>query len=107
MPEPKTSRGETVERIRIFLASPGDLKPERDVAARLIRGHAGEPGRLQARFHGQVELTLTDWPMEPALNDRPVQATLPPPRDHDIVVAIFFSTMGSVSELEHFARGAL
>jgi tetratricopeptide (TPR) repeat protein len=73
--------------IRIFVASPSDVKQER-LALR------GVMPRLEARFQSRVRLESLFWETEGYTADRVIQDQLPRPSDFDIVVLILWSTLG-------------
>src|ERR1700722_15332971 len=77
------------ERIRIFISSPADVRPERLKAEQII-------ARLDREFayHFHVEAVL--WEREPLVATHHFQDpdNMPPPRGTDIVVVILWSRLG-------------
>ena len=90
---------ETATRVRIFVSSPSDVRPERLIAERLIR-------RLDAEFayHFHVEPVL--WEREPLVASEHFQTSVTPPRETDIVVVILWSRLGVPLPIEKF-RGPI
>ena len=74
-------------RVRIFISSPGDVRPERLIAQRIIE-------RLDREFayHFQVEPVL--WERKPLVASKHFQDSITPPHETDIVVVILWSRLG-------------
>ncbi|MBF0585218.1 MAG: ATP-binding protein [Magnetococcales bacterium] len=74
--------------IRIFISSPGDVNPEREVARRVIE-------RLNREFsyHFRIEAVL--WEREPLIATEHFQTMITPPSETDIVVVVVWSRLGS------------
>lgn len=74
-------------RIRIFISSPSDVRPERLIAERVV-------GKLAREFahHFAVEAIL--WEREPLTADAHFQEGIVPPRQTDIVLVMLWSRLG-------------
>ncbi len=88
-------------KLRIFISSPSDVRPERLIAERVIARLDQEFGH---RFH--VEAVL--WEREPLVASRHFQdiGNIPPPHTTDIVVVIVWSRLGLQLPVDRF-RGSL
>ena len=82
--------------VRIFISSPGDVNPEREVAKRVI-------DRLAREFslHLRVEAML--WEREPLIATENFQTMITPPSESDITVVILWSRLGSFLPPENFS----
>jgi hypothetical protein len=78
----------SVERMRIFISSPGDVAEERVLANNLVR-------RLADVYADQLWIEPVFWEHEPLLATGTFQAQIPPPRDCEVVVCIFWSRLGT------------
>lgn len=87
------------QKIRIFVSSPADVRPERLIAERLIR-------RLSREFayHFIVEPVL--WEREPLTAGAHFQDNIVPPRETDLVVCILWSRLGVILPRDRF-QGAI
>lgn len=87
------------QRIRVFVSSPADVRPERLITERLVR-------RLAREFahHFIVEPVL--WEREPLTAGAHFQDNIVPPRETDLVVCILWSRLGVTLPRERF-QGAL
>jgi len=79
--------GETPRRLRVFISSPGDVRPERSIAARLI-------ARLGREFSSFFQLEAVLWEREPLVATAHFQDSITPPRETDIVVVVLWSRLG-------------
>ncbi len=79
-------------RVRVFIASPSDVKPERDIAEEEIRGLADEAARsgLLISPDRWERLRPTFAPGQPTLNEELEKA--------DLTIAIFWSRLGKAVE---------
>ncbi len=75
------------QRLRVFISSPGDVRPERLIAERVIE-------RLDREFsyHFRIEAML--WEREPLVAGENFQDGIVPPHETDIVVVILWSRLG-------------
>ena len=74
--------------MRIFVSSPTDLVVERKIAVQVI-------GRLRAEFQHHFAVKALLWEHEPLLATEHFQEGLVSPAECDIVVCMFWSTLGS------------
>ena len=81
-------RRNAARQIKVFISSPGDVIPERQVAKMVL-------GRLNDEFSGRVLLVPILWEDEPLLVTETFQAQIHPPRDADIYLGILWSRIGS------------
>ncbi|MBI3515030.1 MAG: AAA family ATPase [Proteobacteria bacterium] len=77
-----------VERLRIFISSPGDVAEERRRAALVI-------GRLRREFQRFFDLSAVLWEYEPMLASGHFQDNIERPSATDIVVLILWSRLGT------------
>ena len=91
MPEKKT--------LRIFISSPGDVIPERQIAQRICE-------RLNREFayHFNIEPVL--WEREPLIATEHFQTMITPPSETDVVIVILWSRLGSFLPEDKF-KGAI
>ena len=75
--------------MRIFVSSPGDVQPERRIAAAILRQLA-----RQYELFEKFEIFLSEFHPSQAI-PIPIQAQLPKPLDFDIYVCIVWSRMGT------------
>jgi len=75
-------------QLRVFISSPGDVIPERQICKSVI-------GRLNEEFSGKAYLIPILWEEEPLLATDTFQAQIHPPRETDIYVGILWSRIGS------------
>ncbi|MDD3444893.1 MAG: PQQ-binding-like beta-propeller repeat protein [Zavarzinia sp.] len=87
------------QKIRIFVSSPADVRPERLIAERLIRRLARE-----FAYHFVVEPVL--WEREPLTAGAHFQDNIVPPRETDLVVCILWSRLGVTLPRDRF-QGAI
>ncbi len=87
------------KRVRKFISSPGDVRPERLIAQRVVERLDREFG-----YHFRVEPVL--WEREPLIATEHFQTMITPPRETDIVVVILWSRLGSPLPEEEF-KGAV
>jgi len=82
-------------RVRIFISSPSDVRPERLIAQRLVE-------RLAREFstHFRVEPVL--WEREPLVATEHFQVSITLPHTTDIVVVILWSRLGMLLPVEQF-----
>jgi hypothetical protein len=81
--------------LRVFLSSPGDVRPERLIAERVVR-------RLDQEFALHLDLRAVMWEREPLLASHHFQDLITPPHDSDIVVVILWSRLGTVLPGDRF-----
>src|SRR5215212_2353779 len=81
--------------LRVFISSPGDVRPERLIAERVVQ-------RLDREFayHFRVEPVL--WEREPLVASHHFQDKITPPRETDIVVVILWSRLGLLLPADKF-----
>ncbi len=77
-----------MERIRIFISSPGDVSDERRRALTVVE-------RLQGEFRGRLSLEPLLWEQEPLLATADFQSQIRSPADFDIFVNIIGGRLGS------------
>lgn len=87
------------QKIRIFVSSPADVRPERLITERLIRRLARE-----FAYHFVIEPVL--WEREPLTAGAHFQDNIIPPRETDLVVCILWSRLGVTLPRDRF-QGAL
>lgn len=75
-------------KLRVFVASPGDVGEERRLAARTFE-------RLQLEFGHRVDLEPIFWEHEPLRATGSFQEQIPLPSQADIVVSILWSRLGT------------
>ena len=75
-------------RLKIFVSSPGDVIPERQVARKVI-------GALNEEMMGKVFLVPILWEQEPLLASGTFQTQIDPPEEVDILLGILWSRIGS------------
>ena len=83
------------QKIRIFVSSPADVRPERLIAERLIRRLARE-----FAYHFVIEPVL--WEREPLTAGAHFQDNIIPPRETDLVVCILWSRLGVTLPRDRF-----
>ncbi|MGK0187514.1 MAG: hypothetical protein ACI9R3_003302 [Verrucomicrobiales bacterium] len=76
------------QTIRIFISSPGDVGPEREIAREVI-------GRLNERYRGKAELEPYFWEHEPHLSGRDFTTSIGSTADYDLMVVILWKRLGS------------
>ena len=81
-------RQNAARQIKVFISSPGDVIPERQVVKRVI-------GRLNEEFAGRAFLIPILWEEEPLLASDTFQAQIHPPRETEIYIGILWSRIGS------------
>jgi hypothetical protein len=81
--------------LRVFLSSPGDVRPERLIAERAIK-------RLDEEFSLHLDLRAVMWEREPLLASHHFQDLITPPHDTDIVVVILWSRLGTTLPTDRF-----
>jgi hypothetical protein len=99
----KQLRGQPIV-FRIFLASPGDVRDERELARAVI-----DQIRLERSFRDRVNLEIIAWDqpgvevaMEAGLTPQEaIKRGLPQPSECDLVVVILWSRMGTVLPAEY------
>ena len=77
-----------MEKLRIFVSSPGDVGRERLLSRHVIARLRGEYGR-------RVDLEAYFWEHEPMRGSTDFTGTIPDPSAFDIVVCILWSRLGS------------
>src|SRR5271169_698698 len=77
-----------MSRYRIFLSSPGDVRPERDRAQAVI-------DRLNAEHPGEGHFSLTRWEQSYYSATGSFQEQIESPGAHDLVVFIFWKRLGT------------
>jgi len=88
-------------RYRIFMSSPGDVRPERAIAERVV-------AKLAREFAHHCDLEAVLWEREPLTAAHHFQdiRNIPPPRSADICVVVLWSRLGVPLPEAEF-RGAL
>lgn len=81
-------RRNAARQIKVFISSPGDVIPERQVAKMVL-------GRLNEEFSGRALLLPIMWEEEPLLASDTFQAQIHPPRETEIYLGILWSRIGS------------
>ena len=77
-----------MQRLRVFISSPGDVLEERTLAQRVI-------DRLNGEFAGRVILDPIFWEHEPLLATATFQEQIVRPSDTDVVISILWSRLGT------------
>lgn len=85
--------------IRIFISSPGDVRPERLIAERVI-------GALAREFADHFRIEPVLWEREPLVATEHFQTMITPPSETDIAVVILWSRLGTPLPKDEF-RGAI
>jgi hypothetical protein len=81
--------------LRVFISSPGDVRPERLIAERVVQ-------RLDQEFALHLDLRAVMWEREPLLASHHFQDLITPPHDTDIVVVILWSRLGTTLPGDRF-----
>jgi WD40 repeat protein len=76
------------KRLRVFISSPADVRPERLIAQRVV-------DRLDREFSTQFRVEPVLWEREPLVATEHFQTLITPPHDTDIVVVILWSRLGA------------
>ena len=77
-----------LERLRIFISSPGDVAEERVLANRLVR-------RLADEFADRLWIEPIFWEHEPLLASDTFQRQIPRPAECQIAICILWSRLGT------------
>jgi hypothetical protein len=77
-----------MERVRIFISSPGDVAAERQCALEVVE-------RLQEEFSGRLQLEPLLWEQEPLLATADFQSQIRSPADFDVFATIIGARLGS------------
>ena len=77
-----------LQRLRIFISSPGDVAEERVLANNLVR-------RLGDEFADRLWIEPVFWEHEPLLATDTFQKQIPPPHDCEVAVCILWSRLGT------------
>ena len=80
--------GYVSRRLKIFISSPGDVIPERQIARKVI-------GELNEEMMGKVFLVPVLWEQEPLLASGTFQTQIDPPKEVQILLGILWSRIGS------------
>jgi CheY-like chemotaxis protein len=75
-------------QLRIFISSPGDVIPERQLVKQVIQ-------RLDVEYGQEVQLVPVLWEEEPLVASDTFQAQIIEPHDTDIYIAILWTRIGS------------
>ena len=75
-------------QLKIFISSPGDVIPERQVARKVI-------GELNEEMMGKVFLVPVLWEQEPLLASGTFQTQIDSPEETEILLGILWSRIGS------------
>jgi hypothetical protein len=86
-----------MDRVRIFISSPGDVADERQRALAVVQ-------RLQPEFSETLSLEPLLWEQEPLLATADFQSQIRSPADFDIFATIIGSRMGSPLGLQFTRR---
>ncbi len=81
-------RQNAARQIKVFISSPGDVIPERQIAKMVL-------GRLNEEYSGRLLLVPILWEEEPLLASDTFQAQIHPPHETDIYLGILWSRIGS------------
>ncbi len=81
-------RQNAARQIKVFISSPGDVIPERQIAKSVL-------GRLNAEFSGRAFMAPVMWEEEPLLATQTFQAQIHPPSQAEIYLGIVWSRIGS------------
>lgn len=81
-------RRNAARQIKVFISSPGDVIPERQIAKMVL-------GRLNDELSGRALLVPILWEEEPLLVTETFQAQIHPPHETDIYLGILWSRIGS------------
>lgn len=81
-------RRNAARQIKVFISSPGDVIPERQIAKMVL-------GRLNEEFSGRALMLPILWEEEPLLASDTFQAQIHPPRETEIYLGILWSRIGS------------
>lgn len=81
-------RRNAARQIKVFISSPGDVIPERQVVKMVL-------GRLNEEFSGRALMLPVMWEEEPLLASDTFQAQIHPPRETEIYLGILWSRIGS------------
>jgi len=87
------------ERLVVFISSPGDVRPERAAAERIV-------ARLARQFATHFEITSIRWERNPLRATADFQSQIPRASAADIVVVILWSRLGSLLD-ENQYRGLI
>ena len=86
-------------RLRIFISSPADVRPERLIAVRVVE-------RLAREFSHHFRIEPVMWEREPLVAGQHFQSGIVPPHETDVVVVLVWSRLG-VPLPEDAYRGAI
>ena len=75
-------------KLTVFIASPGDVKREREAAKRVIR-------RLSREMAPALSIEPISWDLEPMLATGNFQTQIPPVAEADVALFIFWSRLGT------------
>ena len=81
-------RRNAARQIKVFISSPGDVIPERQIVKMVL-------GRLNEEFSGRAMILPIMWEEEPLLASDTFQAQIHPPRETEIYLGILWSRIGS------------
>ncbi len=81
-------RRNAARQIKVFISSPGDVIPERQIAKMVL-------GRLNEEYAGRALLVPILWEEEPLLVTQTFQAQIHPPHETDIYLGVLWSRIGS------------
>ena len=81
--------------LRVFISSPGDVRPERRIAERVVQ-------RLDQEFALHLDLRAVMWEREPLLASHHFQDLITPPHETEIVVVILWSWLGTTLPGDRF-----
>ncbi len=81
-------RRNAARQIKVFISSPGDVIPERQIAKMVL-------GRLNEEYAGRALLVPILWEEEPLLVTETFQAQIHPPHETDIYLGVLWSRIGS------------
>jgi WD40 repeat protein len=73
---------------RVFISSPGDVRPERIIARRIVE-------RLDREFRYHLRLEAALWERQPLVATRHFQDGIPRPSSTDLVVVVIWSRLGT------------
>jgi WD40 repeat protein len=83
-----------MKTVKIFVSSPGDVRQERQVTAKVL-------ARLETQFAGRVGVKGYFWEHEPMHAGADFQTQIPPPAKFDVFVGILWSRLGTRLHSSH------
>ena len=84
-----------MKKIKIFISSPGDVRPERIIVQRVIE-------RLNRKLSHYVSIEGVFWEREPLVVTSDFQSLITRPSQTDIVVVILWGRLGTPLNKEQY-----